>query len=91
VGVAWRSPFDRDIARLAVPAVGALAVEPLYVLTDTAIVGRIGTAQLGGLAVAASLLLTAYSLFIFLAYGTTGSVARLLGAGDRRGAAHQGI
>jgi putative MATE family efflux protein len=86
-----RSPFDRDIARLAIPAVGALAAEPVYVLTDTAIVGRLGTPQLGGLAVAATLVLTGYSLFIFLAYGTTGTVARLLGAGDERGAAHQGV
>ena len=86
-----RSSFDRDIARLAIPAVGALAAEPLYLLTDTAIVGRLGTPQLGGLAVAASLLLTTYSAFIFLAYGTTGTVARLLGAGHPERAAAQGI
>ncbi|HSH23773.1 MAG TPA: MATE family efflux transporter, partial [Acidimicrobiales bacterium] len=91
VGLALRSPFDGDIARLAVPAVGALAAEPLYVLTDTAIVGRIGTPQLGGLAVAATVLLTGYSLFIFLAYGTTGTVARLIGAGEVDRAAHQGV
>ncbi|MDQ4133577.1 MAG: MATE family efflux transporter [Actinomycetota bacterium] len=91
MGLVLRSPFDRDIARLAVPAVGALAAEPLYVLTDTAIVGRIGTPQLGGLAIAATILLTTYSLFVFLAYGTTGTVARLLGAGEIRAAAHQGV
>ena len=43
MAVPLRSPFDREIARLAIPAVGALAAEPLYVLTDTAIVGRLGT------------------------------------------------
>lgn len=91
MGLAARSPFDRDIARLAIPAVGALAAEPLYVLTDTAIVGRIGTAQLGGLAVAATVVVTGYSLFIFLAYGTTATVARLVGAGEVRRAAHQGV
>jgi Na+-driven multidrug efflux pump len=91
VAVSLRSPFDRDIARLAIPAVGALAAEPVYVLTDTAIVGRLGTPQLGGLAVAATLVLTGYSVFIFLAYGTTGTVARLLGAGPRTGAAAQGV
>lgn len=83
--------YDRDIVRLALPALGALAAEPLYVLVDTAVVGRLGTPQLGGLAVASTLLLTGYALFIFLAYGTTASVARLLGAGDRKAAAHEGV
>ena len=91
MAVSLRSPFDRDIARLALPAVGALAAEPLYVLTDTAIVGRLGTPQLGGLAVAATLVLTGYSVFIFLAYGTTGTVARFLGAGQADRAAAQGV
>jgi putative MATE family efflux protein len=87
-----RHPLDREILRLALPAAGALAAEPLYVLTDTAIVGyHLGTEPLGGLAIAATLVLTGYSLFVFLAYGTTGTVARLLGAGDRQRAAHQGV
>ena len=51
-----RSEHDRDIVRLAVPAFAALAAEPLYVLADTAVVGRIGTEELGGLAVASALL-----------------------------------
>ena len=54
-------------------------------------VGHLGTAELGGLAVAATIIVTGYSLFIFLAYGTTGSVARLLGAGDTRRAAHMAV
>src|SRR5690606_33710384 len=86
-----RSPYDREIARLALPAFGALVAEPLYVLTDTAIVGHIGTPQLGGLAVASTILLTLHSVFIFLAYGTTAAVSRLLGAGDHREAAHQAV
>ena len=48
-----RSGWDREIARLAVPAFGALVAEPAYVLSDTAIVGHLGTPQLAGLAVAA--------------------------------------
>ncbi|MDP9020112.1 MAG: MATE family efflux transporter, partial [Actinomycetota bacterium] len=56
-------PHDREILRLALPALGALAAEPLYVLVDTAVVGRLGTPQLGGLAVASTLLLTGYVLF----------------------------
>lgn len=86
-----RSPYDREIARLAIPAFGALVAEPVYVLTDTAIVGHLGTPQLGGLAVASTILLTLHSIFIFLAYGTTAAVSRLLGAGDRREAAHQAV
>ena len=86
----WTSD-DTEIWRLAWPALGALVAEPLYVLADTAIVGRLGTPQLGGLAVAASILLTAHAMFIFLAYGTTAAVARLLGAGEDRRAAHQAV
>ena len=42
------SPIDRRIVRLGIPALGTLAVEPLYRLVDTAIVGRIGTDELAG-------------------------------------------
>jgi putative MATE family efflux protein len=83
--------YDREILRLAIPALGALAAEPLYILADTAVVGRLGTPQLGGLAVASTVLLTGYGLFIFLAYGTTASVARLVGAGDEPRAAHEAV
>ena len=65
---------------LAVPALGALAAEPLYVLVDTAIVGHLGTSQLASLAIAATVLRTAFTIFNFLTYGTTAQVARLHGA-----------
>ncbi len=87
---AWGTD-DREILRLALPSLGALVAEPLYVLADTAVVGRLGTDQLGGLALASSLLLIGHAIFIFLAYGTTSAVARLLGAGERRRAAHQAV
>jgi Na+-driven multidrug efflux pump len=41
---------DRRIALLAIPALGALAAEPLYVLVDTAIVGHLGVRPLAALA-----------------------------------------
>src|SRR5581483_10939442 len=85
------SPHDREIWRLALPAFGALAAEPLYVLADTAIVGQLGTRPLAGLAVAGIVLTAAYSLFNFLAYSTTAAVARQLGAGDRMRAAELGV
>lgn len=91
-----RSPFradphDREILRLAVPALGALLAEPLYLLADTAVVGHLGTEALAGLAAASTVLLALYSIFIFLAYGTTAAVARLLGAGHEADAAHQAV
>ncbi len=86
-----RRQWDRDIFRLAIPAFGALVAEPLYVLVDTAIVGHLGTPQLAGLALAGQLLLSVYALFIFLAYGTTAAVARLLGAGRAADAAQWGV
>ncbi len=76
-----RSPYDRDIARLAIPAFGTLVAEPLYVLADTAIVGRLGTDELAGLALATTVLLTVHALATFLTYGTTATVSRLIGGG----------
>ncbi|TDB93872.1 MATE family efflux transporter [Actinomadura sp. 7K534] len=82
---------DREILRLAVPAFGALVAEPLFLLTDSAIVGRLGTEPLGGLGVAGQALATLVYLCVFLAYGTTAGVARQIGAGDMRAAVRQGI
>ncbi len=78
---------DRRIVGLAVPALGTLAIEPLYVLVDTAIVGRLGTVPLAGLAVASTVLTTLITVCNFLAYGTTARVAFLRGRGDHRGGA----
>ncbi len=86
-----RHEHDAEIARLAVPAFGALVAEPLFLLADSAIVGHLGTTQLAGLGVASTILQTAVSLCVFLAYGTTAAVARRLGAGDRSGALRLGV
>ncbi|MCX3059847.1 MATE family efflux transporter [Streptomyces beihaiensis] len=88
---AARRRHDREIVALAVPAFGALVVEPLFLMADSAIVGHLGTAQLAGLAVASALLMTGVSVFIFLAYATTAAVARRVGAGDLRAAIQQGM
>ncbi len=77
--------------RLAFPAFLALVAEPAFLLSDAAIVGHLGTPQLAGLGIAAVVLQTVVGLCVFLAYGTTGSVARYLGAGDLKGALAQGI
>ena len=82
---------DREILRLAVPAFLALVAEPLFLLADASIVGHLGTPELAGLGIAGAVVQTAVGLCIFLAYGTTASVARRIGAGDTRGALAQGI
>ncbi|KMO98077.1 MATE family efflux transporter [Streptomyces roseus] len=82
---------DREILALAVPAFGALVAEPLFVMADSAIVGHLGTPQLAGLGIAAALLTTAVSVFVFLAYATTAAVSRRVGAGDLRAAIRQGM
>jgi putative MATE family efflux protein len=83
--------LDREIWRLALPAFLALVAEPLFLLADAAIVGHLGTTALAGLGVAGAVLQTLVGLCVFLAYGTTAGVARLLGAGDLRAALAQGI
>ncbi|WP_405659953.1 MATE family efflux transporter [Streptomyces sp. NBC_00079] len=88
---ATRRQHDREIVALAVPAFGALVAEPLFVMADSAIVGHLGTAQLAGLGVASALLMTAVSIFVFLAYATTAAVARRVGAGDLQAAIRQGM
>ncbi|MGH3133037.1 MAG: MATE family efflux transporter [Gaiellaceae bacterium] len=77
-----RSPYDREIVKLAVPALGALAAEPLYLLVDTAIVGHLGRSQLAALGIAAAILGGLFAIFNFLQYGTTAQVARAGGAGE---------
>jgi putative MATE family efflux protein len=78
---AWRTSYDREILRLAIPALGALAAEPLYILVDTAIVGHLGREQLAALGAAATAL-SVLAAFNFLQYGTTAQVARAKGAGQ---------
>ncbi|MFI7137493.1 MATE family efflux transporter [Streptomyces massasporeus] len=88
---AGRRQHDREIVALALPAFGALVAEPLFLMTDTAIVGHLGTTQLAGLGIASALLMTAVSVFVFLAYATTAAVARRVGAGDLQAAIRQGM
>lgn len=82
---------DREILRLALPAFLTLVAEPLFLLADSAVVGHLGTDELAGLGVASVMLTSVVGLCVFLAYGTTASVARLIGAGREREAVAQGI
>ncbi len=81
----------RKIAAIAVPALGTLAAEPLYLLVDTAVVGHLGTVELASLALAALVLGAVVNLLNFLAYGTTSRVARLVGSGAQEEADRLGV
>jgi putative MATE family efflux protein len=87
---AGRVPL-REVARLAGPALPVLAAEPLYLLVDTAVVGRLGAVPLAGLAIAAVLFAQVTGQLNFLSYGTTARAARLHGAGRRAAAVGEGV
>ena len=84
-------PSDREVLALALPALGALVAEPLYVLGDTAIIGHLGTVPLAGLALAGLLLAEILGFCTFLEYGTTARAARLYGAGEHGLALDAGV
>ena len=81
----------RRILRLALPALPVLAAEPLYLLVDTAVVGRLGAVALGALAVGGIVLAQVSTQLTFLSYGTTARAARLHGAGRRSEAVVEGV
>jgi len=82
---------SRGIAALAFPALGVLAAEPLYLLFDLAVVGRLGALNLAGLAIGALIMGVLSSQLTFLSYGTTARAARFYGAGDRAAAVQEGV
>ncbi len=81
----------RRIAALAVPALGVLAAEPIYLLFDIAVIGRLGALALAGLAIGGLILSVVSSQLTFLSYGTTARSARFYGAGDRAAAVGEGV
>ena len=83
--------LNRQILSLALPALGALVAEPLFVLIDSAMVGHLGPTSLAGLSLASTVLTTVVGLFVFLAYATTATTARLFGAGRRSAALRAGV
>lgn len=83
--------LTKRILALAIPSLGALIAEPLFLLTDTAMVGHLGAEALASLGLASTILTTVIGLLIFLAYATTPIVARRLGSGNRPGAISAGI
>ncbi|WP_087483787.1 MATE family efflux transporter [Brachybacterium massiliense] len=86
-----RRTVDRDILRLAIPSLGALIAEPMFLLVDSSFIARVSTTSLAGLGLASTVLTTIVGLAIFLAYSTTAAVARAFGAGRHREAISRGI
>lgn len=83
--------LNREILRLAVPALGALIAEPAFLIVDAALVGHLGTTPLAGLGIAGAVLQTIVGLMVFLAYSTTPAVARHFGAGRPGDAVSVGV
>ncbi|WP_344168571.1 MATE family efflux transporter [Pilimelia columellifera] len=79
------------LVRLAAPTLVVLAAEPLYLLVDSAVVGRLGAVALASLAVGGGLMAVCAWLGNVLAYGTTSRAARQFGAGDRAAAVAEGV
>lgn len=94
------SPTDREVGEkvsarqifaLALPTLGVLAANPLYLLLDTAVVGRLGAFELAALAAGTAIQSTVTTQLTFLSYGTTARSSRLYGAGKRREAIAEGV
>ena len=81
----------RRILGIALPTLGVLVAEPLYLLFDMAIVGRLGALALAGLAVGGVIVGSVSTQLTFLSYGTTARAARRHGSGDRAGAVAEGV
>ncbi|ALC06168.1 Na+-driven multidrug efflux pump [Corynebacterium deserti GIMN1.010] len=81
----------KQILGLAFPALGVLAAMPLYLLLDTAVVGRLGGFELAALGAATTIQAQITTQLTFLSYGTTARSSRLFGAGDRKGAIAEGV
>lgn len=72
----------RLVWRLAVPNILANLTIPLLGAVDTAVVGRLGAAEIGAVAVGATVFAFLYWGFSFLRMGTAGFAAQAHGAGD---------
>lgn len=76
--------INRDILRLAIPAIIANITTPLLALIDTAIVGHLGDpAYLAAVAIGGSIFSMLYWPFGFLRMGTSGLTAQAHGANNK--------
>ncbi len=80
-------PRDVPMWRLAVPMILSNLTVPLVGMVDTAVVGRISVADIGAVAVGATVFSFLFWTFAFVRMGTTGFAAQAHGAGDAEGLA----
>ena len=85
------SAVGRSLWSLALPVLPVLAAEPVYLLIDGVVVGRLGQAELAALGAGSLVLLVLGTQMNFLSYGTTARAARLYGAGRTRQAVAEGV
>jgi Na+-driven multidrug efflux pump len=78
----------RKILNLAIPALGALLIDPLLTIADTAFVGRYSESpyELAGMGSASALLIFSFYIFNFLCTATTPLVASKRASKDESGA-----
>lgn len=77
--------MNREILRIALPAIVTNITVPLLGLVDTAIAGHMGAASyMGAIAVGSMMFNLIYWVFGFLRMGTSGLTAQAYGRGDRR-------
>ncbi|MGH7772331.1 MAG: MATE family efflux transporter [Candidatus Binatia bacterium] len=77
------SSQTREILDLAIPAMLAIASEPILSLADTAMIGRLGVEPLAAKAIGSALIGGIYWIFTFLVFGTTTLVGYHHGANEQ--------
>lgn len=74
----------KEILRLAIPAMLALASTPLLSIGETAMIGRLGAEPLAARAIGAALTGAIYWVFAFLTFGSTTLIGHHYGARDMK-------
>lgn len=75
----------KDYLKIAFPFIVSTVTQPLLGAVDTAVIGRLGVAELiGGVAIGTVVMNTLYWLFGFFRVSTTGQSAIAVGKGDPR-------
>lgn len=83
--------FGKTLFALALPVLPVLAAEPIYLLVDGVVVGRVGSTELAALGIGSLLLTLLGTQMNFLSYGTTARAARYFGAGRTDLAVREGV
>lgn len=74
--------IDSNIAKIALPALGTLALDPLVALADMACVGYLGATALGGVGIGNNVFNISFTCFNFLGLATTPAIAHAFAKND---------